>query len=464
MNAHLMTRILLATDFSDCALRAQEYATSLAMTWDAGMDVLHVLESPASVSRNAAGISSLEQSHQDAALQLDEVQKQIVRNGVAATVHQVKGVPSEQINLVAKECGVDLVVVGTHGQTCLEHVLLGSTADRVTKTAPCPVLAVRRVRERSIRHPMAAQSPVSIQHILAPVDFSSPSLASLVYAIQFAKRLGAKLTLMHVLEPVYHDLELGLGQIEQEPAKRVQWEAHLAELATLVRSFGLLANSVVCGGIASDSILVCALRRQCDLIVMGTHGQRGLSRPRFGSVAGAVLRQATCPVLTVRSPKSSPGHHRVTLETAIDNGRRGASIMDPRDIYITEFDFARLKELLQVGISLKERDRDHLESLQNELDRAHIVDSIAIPHNVVTMNSRVCLKEMETGEENIYTLVFPSDADIEQNKISILAPIGTAILGYRTGDRVDWLVPAGKRKVRIQEVLYQPEAAGHYAL
>ncbi|MGH8470236.1 MAG: nucleoside diphosphate kinase regulator [Gammaproteobacteria bacterium] len=138
--------------------------------------------------------------------------------------------------------------------------------------------------------------------------------------------------------------------------------------------------------------------------------------------------------------------------------------MDPRDIYITKFDLARLQELLQVGISFKERDRDYLESLQNELDRAHIVDSTAIPHNVVTMNSRVRLKDMETDEEKIYTLVFPSDADIERYRISILAPIGTAILGYRAGDTVDWLVPAGKRKVRIQEILYQPEAAGHYDL
>lgn len=138
--------------------------------------------------------------------------------------------------------------------------------------------------------------------------------------------------------------------------------------------------------------------------------------------------------------------------------------MDPRDIYITKFDLARLKELLQVGISFKERDRDYLESLQNELDRAHVVDSTAIPHNVVTMNSRVRLKDMETGEEKIYTLVFPSDADIARNRISILAPIGTAILGYRAGDTVDWLVPAGKRKFRIQEILYQPEAAGHYDL
>ena len=136
--------------------------------------------------------------------------------------------------------------------------------------------------------------------------------------------------------------------------------------------------------------------------------------------------------------------------------------MDPRDIYITKFDLARLKELLEVGISFKERDRDYLESLRNELDRAHIVDPTAVPDDVVTMNSRFRLKDMETGEEKNYSLVFPSEADMTQNKISILAPIGTAVLGYRAGDSVDWQVPAGKRTVRIQEILYQPEAAGRY--
>lgn len=134
--------------------------------------------------------------------------------------------------------------------------------------------------------------------------------------------------------------------------------------------------------------------------------------------------------------------------------------MEPRDIYITRFDLARLKELLEVGITLKERDREYLESLTNELDRAHIVEPTALPGDVVTMNSRVRLKDMETGEEQNYYLVFPSQADMTQNKISILAPIGTAILGYRAGDTLDWQVPAGRRTVRIQEILYQPEGAG----
>ncbi|MDF2457945.1 MAG: Transcription elongation factor, greA/greB family [Nitrospira sp.] len=138
--------------------------------------------------------------------------------------------------------------------------------------------------------------------------------------------------------------------------------------------------------------------------------------------------------------------------------------MELRDIYITTSDLTRLRELLQVGISFAERDRQSLESLQDELDRAHVVESTAVPHDVVTMNSRVRLKDLETNEEKVYTLVFPSEANLEQQKISILAPIGTAILGYRVGDAVEWRVPGGVRKLRIEEILYQPEAAGQYSL
>ena len=138
--------------------------------------------------------------------------------------------------------------------------------------------------------------------------------------------------------------------------------------------------------------------------------------------------------------------------------------MEQRDIYITEFDLSRLKELVNVGISFKERDRDYLESLRNELDRAHVVEPTAIPRDVVTMNSQVRIEDMETAQENVYTLVFPSDARIAERKVSILAPIGTAMLGCRAGDTVDWPVPAGTRKVRIKAIPYQPEAAGHYDL
>lgn len=135
--------------------------------------------------------------------------------------------------------------------------------------------------------------------------------------------------------------------------------------------------------------------------------------------------------------------------------------MEPRDIHITDYDLTRLRELLGVGISFAERDRESLEALQGELDRAQIVDPTVVPHDVVTMNSRVRLTDVETNEEQVYTLVFPSDANVEQRKISVLAPIGTAILGYRVGDTVNWRVPGGVKTLRIEEIIYQPEAAGH---
>ncbi len=98
--------------------------------------------------------------------------------------------------------------------------------------------------------------------------------------------------------------------------------------------------------------------------------------------------------------------------------------MNQREIYITEFDLARLRDVLRARTSVGARDRDHLESLENELDRAHVVDPSAVPHDVVTMNSQVRIEDVETGAENVYTLVFPSDAGIQEKKLSILAPIG----------------------------------------
>jgi regulator of nucleoside diphosphate kinase len=80
------------------------------------------------------------------------------------------------------------------------------------------------------------------------------------------------------------------------------------------------------------------------------------------------------------------------------------------------------------------------------------------------MDSRVSLTDVETNEEQTYTIVFPSGANLEQRKISVLAPIGTALLGYRVGDTVEWDVPGGVRRLRINEVLYQPEAARHHRI
>lgn len=98
--------------------------------------------------------------------------------------------------------------------------------------------------------------------------------------------------------------------------------------------------------------------------------------------------------------------------------------------------------------------------LAQELDRAEIVRSSDIPADTVTMHSHVLVRDLDTGRESTYTLVFPSGADIAKGKISILAPIATALLGYREGDEIEWPTPGGRRRLNVVQLLYQPEAAG----
>jgi len=138
--------------------------------------------------------------------------------------------------------------------------------------------------------------------------------------------------------------------------------------------------------------------------------------------------------------------------------------MSKKTIQITEFDFRRLQDLLDEASADNFRGRDYLASLRAELASAQVVPPREVSGAVVTMNSTVVLLDLETGKEETYTLVFPEDADIERGKISILAPIGTAILGYGVGDSFEWRVPAGTRRLQVKKILYQPEAAGDYHL
>lgn len=137
--------------------------------------------------------------------------------------------------------------------------------------------------------------------------------------------------------------------------------------------------------------------------------------------------------------------------------------MSERTIHVTEPDMERLRELIVPprgsGVALDDRDRPYLAMLRAELERAVVVPAHAVPPDVVTMNSRVRLRD---GRRTwTMTLVFPDQADPEEGCISVLAPLGAALLGCRVGQRVEFRVPGGgARSCDILSVLYQPEAAG----
>ena len=132
---------------------------------------------------------------------------------------------------------------------------------------------------------------------------------------------------------------------------------------------------------------------------------------------------------------------------------------DQRPIVVTRSDHERLSRLLESARLRRRWEELHLRALAEQLEEARIVDPGSVPPDVVTMHSRVCVLDMVSGETTSYTLSYPVEADLAAGRLSVLAPIGTALLGYREGDILEWPVPGGLRVLRIEKLLHQPEAA-----
>ncbi|MBP7858136.1 nucleoside diphosphate kinase regulator [Candidatus Saccharibacteria bacterium] len=128
-------------------------------------------------------------------------------------------------------------------------------------------------------------------------------------------------------------------------------------------------------------------------------------------------------------------------------------------IVITQFDYDRLQRLLA-----KKRPRDDFDrSLLVELEKGDIVAPHKVPENVITMNSEVRLSD-GSGKPLTYWVVFPEDADLAANKLSVLSPVGCALLGYKVGDTVEVAAPSGSQKLRVEEIIHQPEREGNFDL
>ena len=134
-------------------------------------------------------------------------------------------------------------------------------------------------------------------------------------------------------------------------------------------------------------------------------------------------------------------------------------------IWLTERDYNRLKHLMGELTRQSRGMQAGLETLEEILDSARVVHPEKVPENVVTMNSRVLFEDVRTGESGTVTIVYPADADPSSNKISVLSPVGAALLGESEDTEVELPLPHGQtRRIRIMSVLYQPEAQGDFAL
>jgi regulator of nucleoside diphosphate kinase len=133
--------------------------------------------------------------------------------------------------------------------------------------------------------------------------------------------------------------------------------------------------------------------------------------------------------------------------------------MKKRPIIMTAADHAELTLAISTFIKFSKRGLGEMSPLQNELLRADIVAAGDLPADVITMNSRAELLDLDTLERMELTLVFPREANVEEGRISVLTPLGTAMLGYSVGDTFEWRIPYGVRRLEVTAVRFQPESA-----
>jgi nucleotide-binding universal stress UspA family protein len=273
-----LQRILVPHDFSALSEAAFTYATGLASSFHAALDLLHV------VPERGVDAGPAEAAFQ----QLRKHAAQAGKTGLKTRCHVRSGTPDVEITRFARECTVDLIVMGTHGRGVVSHALMGSVAEQVVRSAPCPVLTVHGPQRES-----------AVPNILVALAFEPASDTALTYARALARASGGTLHVLHVMEndflrPMASDPYTLVATTRNRVCDRLTEEDAIALRAQV---------EVEVSDAPAEAIIDYARSSGIDLIVLGTHGRRGANRLLMGSVAERVVRAASCPVLTVRHPE-----------------------------------------------------------------------------------------------------------------------------------------------------------------
>jgi nucleotide-binding universal stress UspA family protein len=298
-----LTTILCPIDRSPVSRRAFDYAVSLARWAGARLTVLEVIDVTPPISSTAIPEMLLIPDEVRAAVrdELSELIGPALAVGVEADLRVEEGRVAERILHEVRASAVDLIVMGTHGRSGVQRLVLGSVAEKIVRQAVCPVLTVPPgdARVPSIAAPF--------QTVLCATDFSEASATAAALAGQMAARAGARLVLLHVVDWPF-------GHTTGTDAVTTLRESLLAEagrqLASLLSSVpaGLPAADVLAvAGHPGRQIVAVAADRSADLIVMGVSGRGAVNLAVLGSTTHRVLREACCPVLTVRSAPPAPG-------------------------------------------------------------------------------------------------------------------------------------------------------------
>ena len=299
-------RILCPIDFSDNSRHALRHAIATARWYESRLSVLHVLPFVPAInvipSLAAAPAHQIQLAAADRQ-QFDRAARQFVHDALPGDVPIdviVNDAPDVRREILerARTLHADLLVMGTHGRSGFDRLLLGSTAETVLRKATCPVMVV----PPHAVEPVAA-GDVTFDRILCAVDFSDCSVAALTYALSMAEEADARLTVLNVLGQNPDRAEDPASAAAEADAIGAAADRHLRRLRALIPPSVLpycTVDTAVSEGPVWRAILETADGRASDLIVMGVHGRGAVDLALFGSNTHQVIRGATCPVLTVR--------------------------------------------------------------------------------------------------------------------------------------------------------------------
>ncbi len=292
--------ILVPTDFSGAARKALRLASLLAPS-ECSVHLMHVITPVETDPYSPLNLRPELRERQRLPEEVtQELLEQLSREVSAATVLAWRRA-SDVVHAIldyADTIAAELIVMGTHGRRGLKRFLLGSVAEAVVRRAAIPVLTVRE----------SIVVPEAIRHILVPTDFSEASRCALREAARWAAYFHARLTLLHVLTPALIPIPVAeaTAVYDLKSEWHQQLEATLGLWLERERPSGVEATVRIAEGPVDLTILKQLLQDPAELIVMATHGRSGVTRWLLGSVAERVLRQAPCPVLTLRAAPWPP--------------------------------------------------------------------------------------------------------------------------------------------------------------
>lgn len=290
----MFTRILVPTDFSKASDAALAHARRLADSTGACLHVLHVVD-------NLFLRTVLADPRDYEAVALRQLHERVAGDDPGAIlVMERSEAPADEIIRYARVHDIDLIVMGTHGRGRMAHLLLGSVAENVARTAPCPVVTMREA---------PAVADLKGPRILVPTDFSPSSDAALGCARRLAAKVGGAVRLLHVIEGPSSSAWFGSELCIPEPSREQQTATprmHLSQRMLVDSRSRVRIDSDVVFGPSGATIAAYAGDNGFDLIVMGTRGRSGFAHLLMGSVAESVIRTAPCPVMTVKTREAVP--------------------------------------------------------------------------------------------------------------------------------------------------------------